>query len=234
MKGLVRGAMERVAKRWGYEMRREPSAQSFLHARSVDLVIDVGANVGQLASGLRKGGYAGSIHSFEPVSSVYVALSAAAAGDPKWMTTRAAVGSAAGEVTIHVSAASVYSSIRAPTRFGEDRDAGMTAVATEVVPVVMLDEAVELAGSNKVFLKIDTQGFEREVLDGASRLITRCVGLQLELPIAHLYDGVWDFDEAIGHAKALGFVPAQFRTVCTSDAIPASAVEVDCIFRRAA
>lgn len=232
MKAIVRKAMQRVAAHWGYEMRQEPSLDAFLRTRGVDLVLDVGANEGHFGLDLRKGGYKGRIHSFEPVTQVFSSLREKADKDPMWKATRTAVGSAPGEVTINISGGSVYSSIRDVSSFGMARDQNMRAVATEKVSVVRLDDIVAPPPSSAIFLKTDTQGFEREVLEGARQLLGHCVGLQLELPIAHIYDGVWDFNEAIEYVKELGFVPAQFRTVSTSEAFPASAVEVDCVFRR--
>ena len=234
MKSVVRELMARVAGRYGYELRREPSTAAFLHARGVDLVVDVGANAGQYAGALRRAGYRGRIHSFEPVAAVFATLAGRAARDPAWQATRSAVGATTGEATINVAADTVYSSIRTASAFGGVRDRNMLPVRTERVSVTTLDNVIAPGSASAFFLKIDTQGFEREVLDGARALLPACVGLQLELPIEHLYEGVWSFDEAIACATGLGFVPAQFRTVCTSNTFPAAAVEVDCIFRRAA
>jgi hypothetical protein len=47
------------------------------------------------------------------------------------------------------------------------------------------------------------------VLDGATETLKRCVGVQLELPIGHLYEGVWSFREALDYMDGLGFVLAQ-------------------------
>ena len=95
-----------------------------------------------------------------------------------------------------------------------------------------LDDVAQLASARRIFLKVDTQGYERQVLAGAGRTLQRTVALQIELPLAHLYEGVWRFHEAIACLDALGFVPAQFRTVAVSRDIPACALEVDCLFRR--
>ncbi|MBY0509067.1 MAG: FkbM family methyltransferase, partial [Rhodospirillaceae bacterium] len=104
-------------------------------------------------------------------------------------------------------------------------------VRVESVAVVALD-GYDVGAAQAVFLKIDTQGYEREVLAGAGTLLKRCVGLQLELPIEHLYKDVWSFNEALAFVDNLGFVPAQIRMVNALHDDKASALEFDVIFRR--
>jgi FkbM family methyltransferase len=43
----------------------------FIENRGINLVLDVGANVGQFGLSLRNRGYAGQIMSFEPVSDAF-------------------------------------------------------------------------------------------------------------------------------------------------------------------
>jgi hypothetical protein len=80
-------------------------------------------------------------------------------------------------------------------------------VGEETIRVERLDDvAAEIVGANDtVFLKIDTQGFERHVLAGGPDILARCVGLQLELSFVPLYEGGMLIDEAISMAYAAGF-----------------------------
>jgi len=57
---------------------------------------------------------------------------------------------------------------------------------------------------DKVFLKIDTQGFERAVLDGAARSLTRLEGAQLELSLVPLYEGEADWRALVDRLDAAG------------------------------
>ncbi len=220
--------LQSLLRRMGFELSCTPSAVDFLTSRHVELVLDVGANKGQYARGLRAQGYQGRIHSFEPIIAVYAQLTRAAAGDPLWTTTNCAVGAFAGSADINVSDSTVYSSIRSATPMSAAFSRKSAVVRIETVPVVTLDSQVEGA-SGPVFLKIDTQGFEREVLLGAGALMSRIVGLQLELPVEHLYQGVWSFNEAF--VDSLGFAPAQFRMVNALHDDAASGNEFYCIFR---
>ncbi len=228
---MVAGVVQKFFHGFGYELSRTPNEQAFLSSRQVDLVLDVGANRGQYARGLRSQGYAGRIHSFEPIKAVYEKLAASAAGDPLWDVSNCAVGAAPGRADINVSDYTVYSSIRPTTDLGTSFSKHAGVVRVESVEVTTLD-GYDVGAAQAVFLKIDTQGFEREVLAGAGALLKRCVGLQLELPIEHLYKDVWSFNEGLAFVDNLGFVPAQIRMVNALHDDKASALEFDVIFRR--
>ncbi len=216
---------------FGYDLLKLPSQGDFLKSRNVDLVLDVGANRGQYAQEIRKLGYQGRIHSFEPISAVHEKLAALAAHDPLWTSSKCAVGANAGTAEINISQNSVYSSIRSQTPMGAEFSRKSVVVSTEVVDVVTLAHFAD-DPANAIFLKIDTQGFEREVLEGVGGMMQKCVGVQLELPAAHLYKDVWSFAEAVQYMDRIGFIPAQFRVVNLMHDDPASAIEFDCIFRR--
>lgn len=216
---------------FGHELLNIPSQSSFLKSRDVDLVLDVGANRGQYASGLRREGYRGRIHSFEPVSTAFAKLARLASGDRQWETFNHAVGAEPGTAEIQVSKNSVYSSIQPHTDMIADFSYKSAVVSTEQVEVKTL-ESYASDPAERIFLKIDTQGFERNVLDGARPIMGKVVGIQLELPIEHLYEGVWSFREAIDYMDDLGFTPAQFRQVNPIHNDKACAIEFDCIFKR--
>lgn len=223
--------LHKILRKAGFEIQRTPSALNFLTSRGVDLVLDVGANRGQYARGLRSLGYKGAIHSFEPIKAEFDMLAARAAGDSLWQLSHCAVGATAGTATLNVSENSVFSSIHSLSPLGVSFSRKAAVVRQETVPMVTLDSHVQ-TDAQAIFLKIDTQGYERAVLAGAPILLNRCVGLQLELPVEHLYEGVWSFNEAMEFVDSLGFTPAQFRTVNALKDDRASAVEFDCIFRR--
>ena len=225
------GAIQKIFRGLGYDVVRTPNAYDFLKSRDVDLVLDVGANRGQYARSLREMGYSGRIHSFEPIKAVYDELSSGASPDAKWDVSNFAVGSAPGSADINVSRNTVYSSIHSSTPMIADFSYKSAVVRVETVQVITLDQFVK-TDAKAIFLKIDTQGYEREVLMGARDLVSRCVGLQLELPVEHLYNNVWSFNDALAFVSDLGFVPAQFRMVNPLHDDKAAGIEFDCIFRR--
>lgn len=156
-------------------------------------VIDIGANEGQFATDLRAAGYRGRIVSVEPLAAAHAALAKTAARDGQWtVADRCAVGAAAGKATLHVAGNSVSSSLRAMTAAHLDAAAESQYIATEEVRVVTLADLIDRhagAPDPAVFVKIDVQGHEGDVLDGASGRLDTIGGVQLELSLVELYAG---------------------------------------------
>ena len=174
----------------------------------ITLVLDVGANTGQYVGYLRAAGWTGRVVSFEPVASVHAALRANAAADPAWAVAPAmALGSPDGEAEITVSSESDMSSLL-PLREEFLAVSPSAAAATrERVKVHTLDSVFDdFAGAQeRVFVKIDTQGFERAVLDGALACLPRIVGFQLELSLVPLYEGEAEWRELVDRLQGDGF-----------------------------
>ncbi len=184
--------------------------QALLLHHEIDLVLDVGANTGQYASALRRAGYAGRILSFEPLRAAWERCSAEASRDPLWsVAPRTALGATEGEAEIHVASNSVSSSLLPMHDTHRDAAPGSAYVGSEVVEVRRLDrvarEAIE--GARRPFLKIDTQGYEREVLEGARDVRDRLHGIQLEISLTTLYEGSPTLTELLQMMEAWGFAP---------------------------
>lgn len=226
IQGLISSGLDRL----GIEFQRSTTLRRFIATHPIDLVIDAGANLGQFASTMRSKGYRGCIWSFEPVAHVYQVLAAKAVRDPNWRVSQTALGNEQGKAEINVMANHTLSSMLAPGKMLSAYDAG--EMVTEQVVVDTLDRLLADDPSQSILLKIDVQGFEKEVLEGARTILPRVHALYIELPVEQLYEGGWTFDEAISYLDDLGFTPAQFRTVNSLPGDRASAVEFDCLFRR--
>jgi FkbM family methyltransferase len=205
----VRVAVRRQLARRGFEIRRHTAArrQAVLAKHEVDLVLDVGAARGGYGTSLRTFGYAGRIVSFEPLSDAFAGLSATIAEDPSWTAHRLALGAEQGSATIKIASNSDSSSLLPMLEAHRAAAPTIDFVAEETITVARLDDVADedVRSARHPFLKIDTQGFEREVLEGGVKTVERCVGLQLELSFLPLYDGGMLVDEAIGWAYAHGF-----------------------------
>lgn len=210
--------------------RRVRDLVDFIEDRRIDVVIDVGANVGQFGRTLRESGYRGRIVSFEPIASAFQVLAKAAAGDNNWEANQCGLGAASGTAQLNVSELSVFSSILDSTSAGTRHDKRMAVDHVEEISIRTLDEiAAPIEG--KILLKVDTQGYERQVIEGGRQTLPRLAGILMELPIIHTYEGVWQFHEAIKFMDDAGFVPAQITPVGYHTADKVSAVEFDCLFR---
>jgi len=199
----------------GFELHRltassNPAFQLLkaLNRFEVDLVLDVGANAGQFASELRLVGYRGNLVSFEPLSAAHKALSEVAGRDPKWRVhPRGAIGDYDGEIEINISGNSVSSSVLPMTELCSSAAKGSAYMGIESTPLRRLDSVAPeyLAKSRRPFLKIDTQGFEWQVLDGARETLPHVQGVHCELSLVTLYDGQHLWEEMIERLRQEGF-----------------------------
>jgi FkbM family methyltransferase len=208
---ITRVVLEQLARR-GFVVRRHLAVrrQALLARHGVDVVLDVGAAVGEYGRELRAFGYTGRIVSFEPMATPYAALAAAAATDPSWTTRRCALGREPGRAPIHVASNSDSSSLLPMTDRHRSAAPQVDYVATEEVAVERLDDLADDvlptgAAAATAFLKLDTQGFERDVLAGAGETLPRVAGLQLELSFVPLYDGGPLVHEMVTFAYDHGF-----------------------------
>ena len=174
----------------------------------IDLVLDVGANEGQYASGLRERGYRGRMVSFEPLSAAHAALLRASGNDPSWQVApRMALGASDGEIEIHVAGNLLSSSALPMLPAHRDAAPGSGYVGLERARLARLDAAGAgyLKDARHVLLKIDTQGYEDRVLLGAEGILGRVTMIQTELSLAPLYEGQLLFDEMRRRLEDLEF-----------------------------
>ena len=192
----------RTDKKFGYGSLVEYSTREFLEAcRSfgTDLILDVGANKGQFAQSLRACGYSGHIVSFEPLSDAHAALVGAAANDALWdVVERCAVGAVPGETQINIAGNS-YSSSLLPMLDRHCLAAPDSMYrGVESCCVITLDDYVERTFSDPTAafgLKIDTQGYEAQVLKGLERNLPRIKVIMCEMSLVPLYEGAPSMQE---------------------------------------
>jgi FkbM family methyltransferase len=181
-----------------------------LEYHRVNCVVDVGANDGGFATSIRGLGYSGRIISFEPLLKPFESLRRKASADGNWDAVRSAVGDENTEVTINTSGNAAESSCVLPMlKTHSDVAPNSRYVGTETATQQRLDAMLPHLGigpDSRTFLKVDVQGYEPAVLDGASALLAdgAIVGLQLELSFVPLYGGAMTYREALDRAERLG------------------------------
>lgn len=198
-----------VLYRRGLVVRRSLASrrQLLLDEYDVDVVLDVGAAVGEFGRELRTFGFTGDIASFEPIAAPYRRLAEAAADDPRWTTHHLALGRESGPASINVASNSDSSSLLPMAAEHKAAAPWVDVVGTEQIEVARLDDLADrvLPAGRTGFLKLDTQGFEREVLAGGTDTLGRVVGMQVELSFVPLYDGGPLVDEMLTAVYDLGF-----------------------------
>jgi FkbM family methyltransferase len=178
-------------------------------SRGLETLLDVGANRGQFAKTLRWAGFSGRIISFEPLSEAHAALEAEAEGDPKWaVAERMALGSRDDLLRINIAGNSVSSSFLAMGQRHVQAAPTSTYVGQEEVVVRRLDEVLAGLGvpeKERLALKLDTQGYEAEVLAGAAATLSRVKLIFTELSLVELYAGAPVLDEIYLRLRSAGF-----------------------------
>lgn len=243
IKRLVQGAMHSV----GYEVVPYPTPDWVRYKNVVldlfgmlciNCVVDVGANVGQYAAGLRTLGYRGWIISFEPVSRNLEQLRTASANDPKWRVFPWALGRENSTAEINLMECSVFDSFLQPDPISAQRfDSDNQVVATELVEVRRLDhvlsECVKGIESPRIYLKLDTQGFDLQVVEGAEAILPDILALQTEVAFHKIYLGMPGFLQSLQELLLKGFEVVDFIPV-TRENDHLRVIEMDCIMLRSA
>jgi FkbM family methyltransferase len=143
----------------------------------IDCVFDVGANVGQYRDFLRnKVRYTGPIVSFEPIASDVSLLRKRAAQDSNWLIEGYALGAERGRMPINVAKSDQFSSFLTPDNSRTPAFAGLNETShSEIVEIFPLDDIFaalqQRIGFRQPYLKLDTQGYDTEVLRGAKTVL---------------------------------------------------------------
>lgn len=228
-------------RRFGLDVRRYPDMNDSLYRLSrlfsrnnISMVLDVGAYVGEFGSSLREFGYSGTIISFEPQVDAYRMLEQRAARDPKWLALRTAVGATNGYADLNVSRNRHSSSLAAVKDRHLTADPTAEFVSREKVPITTLDVVTareELLRSGEIFLKIDVQGYEEDVLAGASETLSWARGVQIECSLQAVYEQGMMLGRAIDYFHRLGFDLVAIEPGFT-DGSSGETLQVDCVFFR--
>jgi len=200
----------------------------------VDCVFDVGANAGQYARMLREQvGYSGPIISFEPVPHLAQELRSSAASGKNWYIQEAALDREAGSARLKVTRDEQFSSLHNISQLGRSMFPNHVEVSDEVEVVTSTLASQyrywqDVIGFQKAFLKIDTQGNDLAVSEGAGEYLQEFVAVQVELAIKKLYEDVPELSDVISFFQDHGFEPSAFLP--NNEGTFPMLLETDCIF----
>jgi len=201
-----------ILRNYGVQIKRYPDADlkrriKIMEHCNIDTVFDVGANIGQYAKKLRELGYSKKIISFEPSKDAFEDLNKAAAKDINWTVNNYALGNEDGKNVINVANNSYSSSIlnMLPKHIQSAPDSKY--INKQEIEIKKLDSVFNLYTneSSKVMLKIDTQGYEKNVIDGATTSLKKIMIIQLEMSIVPLYEKEMLFIDMIKYLDNIGF-----------------------------
>jgi FkbM family methyltransferase len=252
--GLLRRLTAGPVRALGYEpipiWNLSTYAHDYVHAnlmrvilekKQINCVFDVGAFNGHYGRFLReKVGFEGTILSFEPLPGPYGILADSAQNDPNWHVFPWAMGNERGKFEMNVMRKLWFSSLLKPSA---ETPAAYAPQNTEVDRITVTvetiaahyDEFAQKYGFKRPFLKMDTQGYDLKVVEGAGSKLEHFQGLQSELALVHCYEGMPDWRDAIAVYEKAGFAISAFSPL---DNFPSGtdekmrAVEIDCVMVR--
>ncbi|MFZ0548457.1 MAG: FkbM family methyltransferase [Candidatus Promineifilaceae bacterium] len=237
---------DRLLHRWaanaGYELTSQPPKserldihlQRLFQKLNINCIFDVGANRGQYGRFLRQSGYTGRIISFEPVSADFALLQAQAADDPEWQTHQIALGREENTAEINVTSDSLFNSFLKPNEFIRGQGLRISHVeSVQIRPLdALFDQSLAEINQPQPYLKLDTQGYDLEVLAGAEKCLSRISALQTELSIKPVYEQMPYYLDSIAHLEKMGFEVTGLFPIARDNAL--RVVELDCVMVRSA
>jgi FkbM family methyltransferase len=199
----------------------------------ISSVLDVGANIGQYGRRLRRGGFAGIIHSFEPGAAAYSALQDSTRSDANWFTHRCAVGATAGSAPFRMwsGEGSTVASLLQPSAALTSLLGPPTEEQVDVTTVAEWLTNHKGSDPSHSLLKLDVQGGECDVLLGAGQALSAFAMVEIELPLGKLYEGASSLSELLELLERAGFRPS---CIVTERFVPhwRGAADVDALFIR--
>lgn len=226
-----------IAKALGYELikrSKHPTSSSHLanliKHHDIDIVLDVGANNGQFGLMLRNEGYKGEIHSFEPVSKTFENLNHACLNDQKWFSNKLAMGSTTGEETVHITESSDLSSFLNPNDFGKEKYEKIKVSQTEKVKVNTISDylatKIPAFKERNILLKMDTQGYDLKVFEGALNVLDHIDCILSEISFIPIYSEMPHYLDSLKIYEENGFVVTGMYPISRKSDL--SVIEMDC------
>ena len=214
--------IRRFVRSCGYDVVHHNPISRLLKLHPVDLVLDVGANIGQTYDLFRQEGYTGRIVSFEPNPAVFQILSKKKGNN--WEKYQLALSTADGEAEFFATRQSGCSGLHPHLK--------EPVLETFKVPRQRLDQFWKW-DAKSAFLKIDTEGHDLEVVKGASGgVLDKVQFIMLEVVFEARYQGEPVFLEVVETLGKLGFKICKVENVYRD--LPSTGTDkaVDLIFSR--
>ena len=191
----TRMGIQRLLRNFGVHLVRysdtTPARRSaFLNDLGVSVVLDVGANRGLYGQELRAHGYGGRLESFEPLEAAFLRLSDLASSYSDWRCHRVALSNVDGTSLMNVAGNSESSSLHAMLASHRMAAPESSYIGTEEVATARLDAIHDqvIKATDVGWLKLDVQGHETTVLEGAATTLSQIAGIEIELSLVALYE----------------------------------------------
>jgi FkbM family methyltransferase len=213
--------------------RYELFEKKWLLDEGIRTIIDVGANVGEFTTIFAELFPDARVYAFEPLPDCFEQLRKVAKQyQGRVKPFNIALSTQEGNFKFHRSNWPPASSFREMSDLHKKNYPHSIASETVKVDVKTLDKVFENIELKKnVFIKLDVQGFEDEVIKGGLEVINRAKVLVIECSLQQTYEGEPMFDGIYKLLRPMGF---EYRgslkqSVCKDDE---SFLQADCVFIR--
>lgn len=209
-----------------------------LDALAINCILDVGAHKGDFGCEVRRIGYRGRIVSFEPVAQNFEELSRTASADPLWRVFPFALGERSEHADINVFGGSTLHSLLTPSAYGRSMFGDKLALRrTERIEVRRLDEVLGLCLEGlpqpRMYLKLDTQGYDLAVVEGAGSSLDRMLALQTEVALRSIYQDMRNtLCNTIPELEKRGFGVTGLFPITRDKDDGLQIIELDCVMIR--
>ena len=204
--------IQNVLRRYGYQITKYPDQDirrrfKILESNNINCIYDIGANTGQYALKMRRYGYNNRIISFEPLEDAFQVLKDFSSNDEKWTVKKYALGNEESESLINVAGNSQSSSILEMLPEHLKSEPTSKYIAKQKIKIKKIDSIFSdlYKIGDHIMMKIDTQGYEKNVIKGAENSLDKIRVIQLEMSIVPLYRNELLIDEMIKYMFNMGF-----------------------------
>ena len=205
--------VNKLLNKFGAELTRFPNRDlagrmNLLRHHRINKILDIGANDGGFVRELRLAGYTNKVISFEPLNEVFLKLSSYSKSDMNWTCENFAIGNFDGKSEINIAGNLNSSSILEMLPSHAESAPESVYIGKQSIIVKKLDTIFKdyHEVTDNVFLKIDTQGFEKQILEGATESLRNIKGIQVEMSLIPLYKDSFLYNEMIDFLQKKGFV----------------------------
>jgi FkbM family methyltransferase len=167
-----------------------------IYEKNFKTIFDIGANQGQFTIASMNRFPEANIYAFEPISEVLLKFKNNISGNDRVRVYNCAVGDTCGEIIFYSNKYSHVSSALVINEKNTIPNYDQSATSRIKIKTIKMDDILDdISIISPVLLKLDVQGYEREVIRGARRLLQKVDYIIIETPFVKLYEDQPLFNE---------------------------------------
>lgn len=201
-------------------LRSESSFIKLIIENDIDVVFDIGANIGQFVSLLKAGGFKGRVISLEPDETTFKILHSNFGEYKNVILLNFGLDVKSGEKLLNISPDGGLSSSFLSLSSHLETDHRYTGA--KLIKTITLNNIIDsyVNPSEKIFLKLDIQGYEGIILNELNLSAFNIVGFRLESSNIEIYQDAWTLGQIVTWIEKNGFRCSQIIEGDKDNSIP--------------